>query len=136
MLTKKFSLIAPALLACSIAGLAVAITPPAGSPGTPPPPPSGAPGSGGKEGSKEGGARKRPDFKTLDKNGDGFITADEVDPKVWERLKNLDKDGDGKVSEQEMKDGAPRGGKGGKPGGKEGGKGGDAPPAPPAPPKG
>ena len=97
-------------------------------------PGNGAPGKGGeKGGEKEGGPRKRPDFKTLDKNGDGFISADEVDPKVWEKMKNLDKDGDGKISEQEFKDGMKaRGGKGGKGGDKDsqGGKGGDAPKQP------
>ena len=104
------------LLALGIASAAVAMDPPAGGGGgnggdTPPKQ------GGGKGGSKDGqGGKgvKRPDFKTLDKNGDGFITSDEVPATAWERMKKADKDGDGKVSEAELKDFRPQRGPGGK----------------------
>lgn len=148
MLSKKFAFIAPAFLACTFASAALAIEPPANGGQDP------AQGAGGKDGGKDGGKggeRKRPDFKTLDKNGDGFITEDEVPAQAWERMKKFDANGDGKISADEMtkgmaeqrgrgkgnggKDGSKEGGKeGGKDGGKDGGKGNGMPPAPPAPP--
>lgn len=44
-------------------------------------------------------------FRALDRNGDNFITADEMPPKNKARLMSFDKDGDGKVSEIEFSDG-------------------------------
>lgn len=37
-------------------------------------------------------------FKRLDKNGDGFIVAEEVPPQRRDNVKRLDKDGDGRIS--------------------------------------
>ena len=142
MLSKKFAFIAPAFLACTFAGAALAIEPPANGGQDP------AQGSGGKDGGKEGGKeggkggeRKRPDFKTLDKNGDGFITEDEVPAQAWERMKKFDTNGDGKISAEEMTKGMAEqrgrgkgaGGKDGDKDGSKGGKGNGMPPAPPAP---
>jgi large subunit ribosomal protein L28 len=42
-------------------------------------------------------------LKTLDKNGDGFITQDEVPAEAWERMKKADKNGDGKISAEELR---------------------------------
>ena len=121
MNTKTFTCIAPAFLALSLAATAVAIEPPAGGPPVPPangPGGQGGPGGPGQGPGGEGGeGRKRPDFKTLDKNGDGFITEDEVPAKAWERMKGADKNGDGKVSEEELRQGAKGRGRG------EGGRG-------------
>ena len=92
-------------------------------------PPTNPPAPGG-DGPKPGaGERKRPKFEDLDKNGDGFITEDEVSKEQWDRIKKRDKDGDGKVSKDEF--GAPRPG-GPRPGG-DGPKG-PGPGNPPAPP--
>ena len=143
MLSKKFAFIAPAFLACTFASAALAIEPPANGGQDPAQGPGQGPGGkeGGKEGGKQGGKggeRKRPDFKTLDKNGDGFITEDEAPAQGWERMKKFDTDGDGKISADEMTKGmAEQRGRGkgpGGPGGKDGGKGNGAPPPPPAPP--
>ena len=103
MLSKKFAFIAPAFLACTFASAALAIEPPAN--GGQDPAQNPGQGAGGKDGGKDGGKggeRKRPDFKTLDKNGDGFITEDEVPAQAWERMKKFDANGDGKISADEM----------------------------------
>ena len=80
------------LLALGIASTALAIEPPAND--TPPQQggqsggQSGGKGDGkpsGKDGERPGRGN-RPDFKTLDKNGDGFITQDEVPAEAWERV--------------------------------------------------
>jgi hypothetical protein len=42
-------------------------------------------------------------FKRADKNGDGFLTQDEVGEKRWERIKVADANGDGKISREELK---------------------------------
>jgi hypothetical protein len=42
-------------------------------------------------------------FKKADKNGDGFLTKDEVGDKRWERIKVADANNDSKVSQPEMK---------------------------------
>jgi CO/xanthine dehydrogenase Mo-binding subunit len=103
MLSKKFAFIAPAFLACTFASAALAIEPPANGGQDPAQGPGQGPGGkeGGKDGGK-GGERKRPDFKTLDKNGDGFITEDEAPAQAWERMKKFDANGDGKISADEM----------------------------------
>ena len=44
-------------------------------------------------------------FRALDRNGDNYITPDEMPPKNKARLMSFDKDGDGKVSEIEFSDG-------------------------------
>ncbi|HEX4336055.1 MAG TPA: EF-hand domain-containing protein [Polyangiaceae bacterium] len=41
-------------------------------------------------------------FKKADKNGDGFLTKDEVGDKKWEHIKVADTNNDGKVSQAEM----------------------------------
>ena len=41
-------------------------------------------------------------FKKADKNGDGFLTKDEVGEKRWERIKVADANNDGKVSHPEL----------------------------------
>ena len=50
-------------------------------------------------------------FQKLDKNGDGFLTKDEVPEKAWTNVSKKDKDGDGKVSKEEFL-AKPAGGKG------------------------
>jgi len=131
------------LLALGIASTALAIEPPAND--TPPQQggqSGGQPGGkgDGKPSGKDGerpGRGNRPDFKTLDKNGDGFITQDEVPAEAWERMKKADKNGDGKISAEELREARPnrrgQGGSGG-PGssggqGGSGSSGGGAPPA-------
>jgi len=42
-------------------------------------------------------------FKQADKNGDGFLTKDEVGDKRWERIKVADANGDNKVSMDELR---------------------------------
>jgi len=42
-------------------------------------------------------------FKQADKNGDGFLTKDEVGDKRWERIKVADANGDDKVSQAELR---------------------------------
>ena len=123
---RTIATIGASLLALGIASAALAIEPPAGGGNTPPQQGGDKPAE--KPGDKGGkGAGKRPDFKTLDKNGDGFITSDEVPAEAWERMKKADKNGDGKVSEAEMKEARPPRGPGGK--GQGGGQGGGDPPA-------
>jgi hypothetical protein len=41
-------------------------------------------------------------FQKADKNGDGFLTEDEVGARRWEHLKIADADSDGKISLAEM----------------------------------
>jgi EF hand len=41
-------------------------------------------------------------FKKADKNGDGFLTKDEVGDKRWEHIKVADSNNDGKVSHPEL----------------------------------
>jgi hypothetical protein len=41
-------------------------------------------------------------FKKADKNGDGFLTKDEVGAQRWERIKVADANNDGKVSHPEL----------------------------------
>jgi hypothetical protein len=41
-------------------------------------------------------------FQKADKNGDGFLTADEVGPKRWEHIKVADTNNDQKVSQAEL----------------------------------
>lgn len=97
-----------------------------------------APGGGGGGGPGQGGPGRggRPEFKDVDKNGDGFITEDEVPAERWERLKKADTDGDGKISEEEYKKARPGGGRGPRqPGGGGGGGGGEPKPGNPSSPK-
>jgi hypothetical protein len=163
---RMIATIGTALLALGVASTALAAFPQDGGQ-TPPQQGGQGGGKGGQGGGQgggrggpggpggQGGERRRPDFKTLDKNGDGFITQDEVPAEAWERLKNADKNGDGKISEEEMREARPRGprqggpgqggpGQGGPGGPGQGGKPGPGgpgtppppPPAPPAPPSG
>ncbi len=129
----RTTLIAAPLFALTLAASAVAF-PQDGGPGKAPPsqgPGQGGPGGPGGPGSPGpggpggpgGGERKRPVFTDLDKNGDGSITADDVSPEQWERIKKLDADGDGKVSKEEFDQGRP-GRKPGEPGRRPGGRGG------------
>ena len=85
---------------------------PAGGPGTEAPgtrpagaggPEAATPGTGGPPG---GGNRPDPAvrFKSLDKNGDGKLTKDEVaDDRMASRFDTMDADGDGAVTLDEMK---------------------------------
>ena len=41
-------------------------------------------------------------FKKADKNGDGFLTKDEVGEQRWERIKVADANNDGKISRPEL----------------------------------
>lgn len=52
--------------------------------------------------------RQQARFARLDKNGDGFITRDEVPERRADRFAELDTDKDGKVSRSEMVEGALR----------------------------
>ena len=58
-------------------------------------------GPGGKS-----GFRGQMDFETMDTNGDGKITQEDLAAKAEERFKAADTDGDGKLSAEEMKAGA------------------------------
>jgi hypothetical protein len=49
-----------------------------------------------------GGKDKGAHFKKADKNGDGFLTKDEVGEKRWSRIQVADANKDGKVSQPEM----------------------------------
>lgn len=51
---------------------------------------------------EEKGKANRPDFKSLDKNGDRAISEEEAGPQIWARLGKLDKNGDGKVAGAEF----------------------------------
>lgn len=117
MQISRKTLLSSALLALAVTGSALAFVAPPPEPG----------GDGPKPG---GGERKRPKFEDIDKNGDGFITEDEVTKEQWDRIKKRDKNGDGKVSKDEFGQGRP-GGPG--PGGPAPGGPGTPPPAPPAP---
>jgi hypothetical protein len=48
------------------------------------------------------GEGKGAHFKKADKNGDGFLTKDEVGEKRWDRIKVADSNNDGKVSLPEL----------------------------------
>jgi hypothetical protein len=55
----------------------------------------------GEHGGK--GKGKGAHFQKADKNGDGFLTKDEVGTERWERIKVADANNDGKVSKPELK---------------------------------
>jgi hypothetical protein len=42
-------------------------------------------------------------FRKADKNGDGFITKDEVNDRKWARIQVADANGDSKISLEELK---------------------------------
>lgn len=65
--------------------------------------PNGPPGGGGQRGGSGGGAGQDPAarFAQMDKNGDGKLTADEVDERMKDRIPAMDKDGDGAISKEE-----------------------------------
>mgnify|MGYP001607716223 CR=1 FL=1 len=50
--------------------------------------------------------RQQARFARLDKNGDGFVAADELPPRLAGRLAEFDGDKDGKLSRSEMVEGA------------------------------
>ena len=50
----------------------------------------------------QGGEGKGAHFKKADKNGDGFLTKDEVGDQRWDRIKVADANKDGKISKPEM----------------------------------
>ena len=54
-------------------------------------------GCGHHDGQGKGGM-----FKKADKNGDGFLTKDEVGEQRWERIKVADANSDGKISRPEL----------------------------------
>jgi hypothetical protein len=54
------------------------------------------------EGHDGKGHDKGAHFKKADKNGDGFLTKDEVGDKRWSRIQVADANKDGKVSQPEM----------------------------------
>jgi Ca2+-binding EF-hand superfamily protein len=59
----------------------------------------------GKQGAstpEERAQRQAERFQKADKNGDGFLTADEVGEKRWAHIKVADANGDGKVSKAEL----------------------------------
>jgi hypothetical protein len=88
--TKRFSVaILFALAAIGTSALALA---------EPPAKPS-CEGHGGKG---HGGQDKGAHFKKADKNGDGFLTKDEVGDKRWTRIQVADANKDGKVSQPEL----------------------------------
>ncbi len=59
----------------------------------------------GKWGEGPRGERPSPEamFQHMDKNGDGVIKADEVDPRFWAHISKADTNGDGAVSQDELK---------------------------------
>ena len=61
------------------------------------------PQCGGDHAGKGQGHGKGAHFKKSDKNGDGFLTKDEVGAERWERIKVADSNKDGKVSKPELK---------------------------------
>ena len=91
------------------------------------PQPRGRPGgrSGGPGGGRGGGARGRagpggrgrPDFSSLDADGDGRISLDEAPRPMRDRFDRLDADSDGFVSESEFQRGPGGGGRRSGPGG-------------------
>ncbi len=88
-------------------------------------PPKGGPGGNGKGGpGGPDGHRPPPSpiIEALDANHDGVIDASEI-AKAAESLKTLDKNGDGKLTDDEIRPPRPDGPPGGGPGG-NGGKGG------------
>lgn len=58
-------------------------------------------GEGHEHGKRHGHRGKR--FERADKNGDGFLTQDEVGAKRWDRIKVADANSDARVSKDEMK---------------------------------
>lgn len=76
-------------------------------------------GPGGPQGGPDGKRPMPPIIAALDTNNDGVIDADEI-AKSAESLKTLDKNGDGKLTEDELHPPRPegQGGPGGGPGGK------------------
>lgn len=50
--------------------------------------------------------RQQARFARLDKNGDGFVAADELPPRLAGRLSEFDGDKDGKLSRSELVEGA------------------------------
>lgn len=54
------------------------------------------------KGKKKGDQRFSANFGALDKNGDGFLTKDELPGRLAERINRLDRDGDEKVSKEEF----------------------------------
>lgn len=114
----KFSLLTLAAMFCLSATLLAQ-----------PPQPGGRPGRGGEgDGPGRGGPEMMnrmiqalPVMKALDANGDGEISAEEIEGAA-KALKSLDKDGDGKLTVAEIRPdfAAMRGGAGG-PGGQGGG---------------
>lgn len=62
--------------------------------------PSAEPRCNGHHDGHEKGAR----FQRADKNGDGFLTRDEVSAERWERIKVADANGDAKISRDELRE--------------------------------
>jgi hypothetical protein len=82
----------------------------------------------GERGERRHRGHRGKRFERKDKNGDGFLTQDEVGAKRWERIKVADANGDAKISKDELrqarKDGKLGHGHKGKHGkGRKGGKG-------------
>lgn len=89
--TKRFSIaFLLALAAFGTSALALAETPAKGR----------CEGHAGK--AHHDGKGKGAHFKHADKNGDGFLTKDEVGEKRWTRIQVADANKDGKISQAEM----------------------------------
>lgn len=105
-------------LALALSAGAAFAQPPAGKGGPPPPPP----GQGGPQGGQQGEHRPpaSPLVAALDTDGDGIISASEID-NAPESLKKLDKNHDGKLTMDELRPPRPDGKGPGGPGGQGGG---------------
>ena len=98
-ISSRFGVVISVLaLAASVTLLAAVETSTAA--GTARPQCSGEHGKSASAGDRAQHAQER--FKKADKNGDGFLTADEVGEKRWAHIQVADANKDGKISQAEL----------------------------------